>query len=99
MAVHQYLHSENPFWNNMGFYFNADTNQFESVYSYNLQQSLVLSKNELISSFAARKFSSAIQYLETRDVVVTVNGADPVQFDFAVEVSNHSYLYIWMIPR
>jgi hypothetical protein len=84
MAVHQYLHSENPFWNHMGFYLNTETNQFESLYDSEKHPSLVLSKNELIRSFASRKFSSAIQYLETRDVLVTSNG-EPIQFDLAVE--------------
>jgi hypothetical protein len=84
MGVHQYLHSESPFWNNMGFYWNAETKQFESIYPELTQESLVLCKSELIRNISARQFPASIQYLDTKDVLVTMDG-EPVQFDFAVE--------------
>jgi len=89
MGIHQFLHTENPFWNVMGFYYDTDNAQFESLYLENPTSSspkaLTLVKEQLVNKLAARKFSAAIQYLETRDITVQVNGAS-VQFDLGNEV-------------
>jgi len=40
LGTHQYLSSENPFWNNFGFFYNTKNGTFESIYSTNLYPSL-----------------------------------------------------------
>jgi len=57
LSLHQYLHAENQLWNKLGFFYNFETSQVESLYPSSLPSSLRMSATDLLSKAFERKFT------------------------------------------